>query len=154
MNEGALLDHEIKYLQDEITSLKTAHVKTASKISTMELNKSINLSLMLDPVTTEIFSSQRAIITMTSSNSTNFISACYLDGMTPSSLNSRFVYVNRISSASGQCKYEVVVYSQNPDDYTTLSCGGSVNLTYNLKLIGSSKFTATIDYRNITGGSS
>lgn len=154
MNDGALIDQQIKYLQSEITSLKTAHVKTATTISTMELSKSINLSLMLDPVTTEIFSSQRAIVTMTSSNSTNFISACYLDGVTPSNLNSRFVYVNRISSANGQGKYEVVVYSQNPDDYTILSGGGSVNLTYNLKLIGSSKFTASVDYRNITGGSS
>jgi hypothetical protein len=154
MNGAQEFDEQIKYLKDEITQLKTAHVKTATKISTMDLNKNVSFSLMLDALTGQMFSTQRAIITMTSSNSTNMISACYLDGATPSNLDSRFVFINRIYSDSGKVKFEVVVLSQNQNDYNTLAGGGSVNLNYTIKLIGSSKFTASVDYRGITGGSS
>ena len=154
MDNQQYLDKELEYLRKEIKNLKTAHVKTATTISTMEASGSVNFSLKLDTLTGQMYSTKRAVITLTSSNSTNFISACYLDGATPSNLNSRYVIVNRLSSASGLVKFEVMVISQNGDDYNTLSGGGSVNLSYNIKMVGSSKFSTSIDYRNIDGGSS
>lgn len=154
MNGAQEFDEQIKYLKDEIKQLKTAHIKTATTINTMDLNKNVAFSLTLDELSGQMFSTQRAIITMTSSNSTNMISACYLDGATPSNLDSRFIFINRIASDSGKVKYEVVVFSENENDYIALSGGGSVNLNYTVKLIGSSKFTANVDYRGITGGSS
>ena len=154
MNGAQEFDEQIKYLQAEIKQLKTAHIKTATKISTMELNTNVAFSLTLEPLSGQIFSTQRAIITMVSSNSTNMISACYLDGATPTNLDSRFVYINRIHSDSGKVQFDVSVFSQNQNDYDTLAGGGSVDLNYTVKLIGSSKFTASVSYRSITGGSS
>lgn len=153
MNNGELLDKKIKYLKQELRNLKTAHFKTATTISTMEASTSANFSLMLDSLTGQIFSTQRAIITLTT-DGPDMIGACYLDGATPSNLDSRFVFVNRLSSPSGTAKFEIIVFSQNVNDYNTLSGGGSVNLSYNLKLVGSSKFTTSVSYRSITGGSS
>ena len=154
MNGAQEFDEQINYLKGEITELKTAHIKTATKISTMELNTNVSFSLTLDQLSGQMFSTERAIITMTSSNSTNMISACYLDGATPTNLDSRLVFINRINSDSGKAKFEVVVFSENENDYNTLIGGGSVNLTYTVKLIGSSKFALSVEYRSITGGSS
>lgn len=154
MNGAQEFDEQINYLKGEITELKTAHIKTATKISTMELNTNVSFSLTLDQLSGQMFSTERAIITMTSSNSTNMISACYLDGATPTNLDSRLVFINRINSDSGKTKFEVVVFSENENDYNTLIGGGSVNLTYTVKLLGSSKFALSVEYRSITGGSS
>ena len=154
MDSAKLYDKRINNLMSEIRNLKTAHFKTATTINTMELNKTVNFSLTLDSLSGQVFSTQRAIITMTSEDGSNMISACYLNGITPSNIDDRYVFVKRISSDDGQRKYEVVVFSQNADDWNTLWGGGSVNLSYSLRLVGSSKFTASVSYRNILGGSS
>lgn len=153
MINGEILGMKIKWLEKEITALKTTHIKTATKISTLEKTTSVNFTLtMPDPYT--MVGSKRAIITMTTTDGTDMISACYLDGLTPSNLNDRYPFIYRLDSPAGQAKYEVVVLSQNANDYQTLSGGGTVNLSYNLKLVGSSDYNLTVEYRNILGGSS
>lgn len=154
MNDAALLDEKIKYFRQELTNLKTAHVKTATTISTMEALGTVNFALTLDTLSGQVYSTQRAIITLNSANSTNFVSACYLDGATPTNLDNRLVFVERLDSGSAQCRFGVVVFSMNYNDYVTLSGGGSVNLSYNIKLVGSSKFSTSISYKAIDGGSS
>lgn len=152
MNDAALLDEKIKYFRRELTNLKTSHIKTATTISTMEATGAVNFSLTLDSLSGQVYSTQRAVITLNSSNSTNFVSACYLDGATPTNLNRRLVYVERLDAGAAQCRFGIAVFSTNPDDYTTLAGGGSVDLTYNFKVVGSSKFSTTISYKAINGG--
>ena len=155
MNNGELYAKRILALEKEIRELKTAHYKTATTISTMESTSTINFSLGLfgDQMWQEVWSTKRAIITLTTEGGEDMISACYLVGVTPNNLNMRYVYLRRIDSNPGQVKYEALVYSQNYDDYDTLSGGGSVNLSYTIKAIGSSKFSISIQYKNLEGGS-
>ena len=153
MNPELLYDKRIKDLEREVRNLKTGYFKTATTINTMTENQTLNFSLSLNP-NAEIFSTQRAIITLDILDNSNMISACYLTGVNPNNLNNRFAFVKRLQSNNNQVKYEVLVYSQNPDDYDTLSGGGSVNLTYTVQLVGSSRFTSSVNYRSITGGSS
>lgn len=153
MINGEILGMKIKWLEKEIRALKTTHIKTATKISTLEKSTTVNFTLtMPDPYT--MVGSKRAIITMTTTDGTDMISACYLDGVTPSNLNDRYPFIYRLDSPAGESKYEVVVISQNANDYQTLSGGGTVNLSYNLKLVGSSDYNLAVEYRNILGGSS
>jgi len=153
MNPEQLYDRRIKDLEKEVRNLKTGYFKTATTINTMTENQTLNFSLSLNP-NAEIFSTQRAIITLDILDDSNMISACYLTGVNPKNLNNRFAFVKRLQSNNNQVKYEVLVYSQNPDDYETLAGGGSVNLTYTVQLVGSSRFTSSVNYRSITGGSS
>jgi len=152
MINGEILAMKIKALEKEVRALKTTHIKTATTISTMEASASITFNLFM-PDEYTIVSDKRAIITLTTADGTDMISACYLDGVTPANLNSRYPFIYRINSPAGQAKYEVILLSQNANDYQTISGGGSVQLNYNLKLIGSSKFTVSVSYTNILGGS-
>lgn len=154
MNQEQLYSERIKNLEREIRNLKTAHFKTATTISTMETTVGTAFSLTLDSLSGQIYSTQRAVITLTTTDGTDMISACYLEGVDPSNLNNRFAFVKRIQSPAGTAKFDVTVFSQNADDYNTLAGGGSVNLSYTLRLVGSSRFNATVTYRSIDGGSS
>lgn len=154
MNQEFLYAQRIKTLRREIRQLKTAHYKTATTISTLESDAALSFSLMLDTLSGSIYSTQRAIITMTASDNTNMISACYLVGVTPDNYANRYPAVRRMQAPPGQSKYEVAVTSQNADDYNTLAGGGSVNLSYTVRLVGSSEFNVGVSYRSITGGSS
>lgn len=153
MNGANLYDKMRNDLKREMRDLKTAHFKTATTIQTMTATQSLSFSLQLNP-NYEIFSSTRAIITLTTSDQTEMVSACYLQGVTPDNLNYRYPFVKRLSSPAGTVKYEVIVYSQNESDYNTLVGGGSVNVNYTVQLVGSSKFTVSVAYRPILGGSS
>lgn len=153
MINGEILTQKIKWLQQEIRELKTAHIKTASTISTIEKTTSVDFTIT-SPEETTMISTKRAIVTLTSTDGSNMISACYLDGMTYAGLNNRYVFVKRISSGDGVEKFDVLVLSVNYNDYQIISQGGSVNVSYNLKLTASSDFTVSIEYRNILGGSS
>lgn len=154
MSQEQVYAERLKNLEREIRQLKTAHYKTATTINTMTSNVNISFSLTLDLLSGSVYSTQRAIITMTTADNTDMISACYLVGITPNNYNNRYIIVNRLQSPAGQAKYEVIVISQNADDFNTLYGGGSVNLGYTVQLVGSSKFTTSISYRSITGGSS
>lgn len=154
MNQEKLYADRIKNLEREIRQIKTAHYKTATTINTMAANVATSFSLVLDQLSGSIYSSQRAIITMSALDNTNMISACYLVGINPDNYANRFVIIKRLQSSTGQAKYEAIVISQNPDDFNTLIGGGTVNLNYTLQLVGSSRFSASVSYRAITGGSS
>lgn len=152
MINGEIFAMKIKALEKELRDLKTTHIKTATTINTMEQSTSASFTLtMPDPYT--MVGSKRAIITLTTADGTDMISACYIDGLTPANLNDRYPYIYRLSAPTGQCKYEIVVVSQNANDYQTISGGGTVNLSYNVKLVGSSQFTTSVEYKNILGGS-
>lgn len=153
MISGELFYRRLNDLKREIRYLKTAHFKTATTINTMILNQNLNFSLTLDGLSGNIFSTRRAIITLNTDDGSEMVSSCYLNGITPSNLNNRFVFIKRIASDAGQVKYDVAVFSQNADDYDTLAGGGSVNLTYNIQAVGSSKFSLSVEYHNILGGS-
>lgn len=155
MKNEELYDRKILDLEREIRELKTAHYKTATTISTITKTTSVSFTLaFLDMLTMQIWSTKRAIITVTTTDSSNMISACYLKGVTASNLNNRFAYVKRLASTDGQVRFEVYVYSVNNDDFNTLYNGGTVNLSYTLEIIGSSDFTTSVSYRDIKEGSS
>lgn len=151
MDNGERYAKRITDLEREIRELKTAHYKTATTISTM--TETMLLSFDLKLYDYEIWSDKRAIITLTTTDGSNMISACYLNVKVPSSLNDRFWYINRLSSGDGEAKFEVLVYSQNNDDWTTLFNGGSVTVVSNVQVVGSSEFTYSIEYKNVEGGS-
>lgn len=152
MNGRDLYDEKIKNLEKEIRSLKTTYFKTATTINTMTKNNTVNFSLTLDSLSGNIFSTKRAIITLNSSDGSNMISACYLYNMTPSGLDDRFIQIQRLQANAGSIRFGVAVFSQNYNDWVTLSNGGSVNLSYTIRTVGSSKFTTSVTYKNIDGG--
>ena len=142
---------KIKYIEKEIKNLKTARFKTASTISTTTQENSITLPLKLfgNPSTYyEVISSKRAIVTLTTADNSNMISALYLKGITPSNLNDRYIFIHKLNSSAGQARFAVYVYSQNVNDFNTLAGGGSVNVSYNLQGVGSSRFTMSINYED------
>lgn len=152
MNDQTLLDERIKNIERELLNLKTTHFKTATTISTMTQNNTLDFSLMLDSLSTNVFSSQRAIITMTTVDGTDMLSACYLVGMNPTNLDSRTIQVQRLQSGAGVVRFGIAVFSQNPNDFNTLSQGGTVQLSYTIQSVGTSQFTTSISYVSITGG--
>ena len=142
----------INNIGKEIKNLKTAHFKTASTIDTMSANGSLTFDLKLygNPLAYwEIFSKKRAVITLTTTDNTNMISALYLRGVTPSNTNNRYIFTHREASGQGEAKFSVYVYSQNEDDFNTLSGGGTVTLNYGIQGVGSSQFTMSIAYEEI-----
>lgn len=154
MNSGInLYNKKINNLKREIRNLKTAHFKTATTIKTMSSTTNITFSLYLDTNTNEIYGSERAIITLTTTDNSEMISACYINELN-ANLDDRYLRVQRITSDPGTIKYEIIIISYNQNDYTILGGGGSVNLNYTLTLVGSSKFTSSISYRSFFGGSS
>lgn len=141
----------LKYIGQEIKNLKTAHFKTASTISTMTVNNTVSFNLKLygNPMLYyEIFSAKRAVVTLTTTDSTNMISALYLRNLTPSTTNNRYIFTHRLASQPGEAKFVIYVYSQNQDDYTTLAGGGSVSVSYDIQGVGSSQFTMSISYED------
>ena len=152
MDGKKLYDEKIKSLDREIRSLKTTYFKTATTINTMTKNDTVSFSLTLDNLSGNIFSTKRAIVTLTTSDASNMISACYLYNMTPSGLDDRFVQIQRLQPTSGSVRFGIAVFSLNYNDWVTLSNGGSVNLSYTIRTVGSSKFTTSITYKNIDGG--
>ena len=152
MSQANLYDERLKNLQREVHNLKTTHFKTATTISTMTATQTLNFSLMLDSLSGNVFSTQRAIITLATTDNTDMINACYINNITPDNLNDRFVNIIRLQAGAGLTRFGIAVFSQNITDIQTLLNGGSVNLTYTAQLVGSSNFTTTVEYRSITGG--
>lgn len=149
MNIADVFWNKIKWIDKEITALKTARFKTASTIATVDAVGGITLPLKLfgDPLYYyEIASSLRAIITLRTLDNTNMISALYLDGVTPSNVDNRYIFVKRLSSGAGEARFGIYVYSQNQSDYNTLAGGGSVSVSYNIRAVGSSRFSVAITY--------
>ncbi|WP_407457173.1 hypothetical protein [Fibrobacter sp.] len=151
---GDLWPKKINDLKREIRNIKTAHFKTATTINTMTDTAQVNFSLTYDSLTGQAYSTQRAIITLNILDGSEMVSACYLLGTTPSNLNDRFAFIKRLDSIENQIRYDITVYSQNTSDIETLAGGGSVNLNYNIQLVGSSRFSTAIEYKNILGGTS
>lgn len=152
MNEEKLYDKKIKDLEREIRLLKTSHFKTATTISTMTKTTSVSFSLTLDQMSGEVYGTQRAIITLTTTDGSDMISACYLTGVTPSNIDDRIVGVKRLQAGNGTVRFGVDVFSNNYNDWNTLYNGGSINLSYSLQLIGSSEFNVSVAYKAINGG--
>lgn len=152
MNQHEAFDAKMRYLESELLNLKTTHFKTATTISTMTNTDTLNFSLMLDSISTNVFSTKRAVVTLTTSDGTDMLSSCYLLNATPTSLDNRTVQIQRLCSQAGIVRFGIAVFSQNANDFDTLSHGGSVNLTYTIQTVGSSVFTTSIQYKNINGG--
>lgn len=149
MKIADLLWERIKNIGREIEALKTARFKTATTISTMTVNGSVNLPLKLvGPTRYDIISSKQAIITLTTADNTNMVSALYLRNITPSTVNDRYIFIDRLASDAGQAKFAMYVYSHNEDDFNTLSGGGSITLNYGVQGVGSSRFTISITYED------
>lgn len=151
MKIADMMWNRIKYIEQEIKNLKTARFKTASTISTITSDNSISLPLKLfgDASTYyEVISSKRAVVTLTTADNTNMISALYLKGVTPNNLNDRYIFIHKLNSAAGQARFAIYVYSQNVNDFNTLAGGGSVNVNYDIQAVGSSRFTMSIKYED------
>lgn len=150
-----IFNQKIHYLKTEITNLKTAHFKTATSLATMSVDSSISLQLKLygNPMTYyEMITEKKAIITMTTLDNTEMIGSVYLKGMTPSTINDRRIFCEKLSSTNGQLRFAVYAYSQNESDYNTLSGGGQIFLEYNIECVGTSRFVVNISYEDFYKG--
>lgn len=152
MDAGNLFYEKIKDLRARVRQLKTAHVKTATTISTASKAASVNFSLKLDTLSLEVFSTKRAILTLTTSDDSEMLTACYLQGETPTSINGRQVEILRLQPQEGVARYGIAVTAGNESDFNTLNAGGSVNLTYTIEAIGTSDFNLSVEYKDIDGG--
>lgn len=151
MNNGELLYERLKELKAEVRNLKTAHFKTATTISTTTRTVTVNFSLMLERLSGNVFSTKRAVISMTTEDNTEMVSACYLAGMNPGNINGRFIEILRMQPQAGVIRFGVAVTTGNQSDWETLSQGGTVNLSYDIQLVGSSRFQTSVEYQNIEG---
>lgn len=154
MEAGNILYRKLKDLQQKVRFLKTTHFKTATTISTMTREINVGFSLTLDSLSGEVYSTSRAIITATTDDSSDMISACYLAGATPSLLDDRQVEILRLQPRDGEARFGVAITAGNANDYNTLAGGGSVNLSYTIQVVGSSRFNLGLEYRSINGGTS
>lgn len=152
MIDGKLFYDRLKKLESEMRLLKTAHIKTATTISTLSKTTGINFNLVLDDLTGTVFSDKRAIITATTTDGTDMISACYLDGMTVALLDERNIKIERLKASDGMVKFGVVVVNGNAQDWNTLWSGGTVRLNYNIMVVGSSNFNLNVRYADFDGG--
>lgn len=151
MNLTQELVKKIEYFRKEIRNLKTAHFKTATTLATASQSGSVSLPLQLfgDPgIYWLVASSKKAVVTLTTTDNTNMISALYLTGVTPSNVDDRRIYVYRVASNPGECKFEIAVYSENQNDYDTLAGGGSINVSYNIQAVGTSNFNVSVTYKD------
>lgn len=151
MNIAQEFIKKVEHYGQEICSLKTAHYKTATTIATTSQNGAISLPLQLfgDPgVYWLVASSKKAVVTLTTTDNTNMLSAVYLTGVTPSNVDNRRIFVYRVASNPGECKFEIAVYSENQTDYNTLAGGGSVTVDYNIEAVGTSNFNMEITYKD------
>lgn len=152
LNEALI--KKLNWISNEIKNLKTAHFKTATSIATKEMETNIAMSLKLTGTPSdyyrEIVSTKRAIITLTTTDNSNMISAVYLKGVNPTNLNDRYLFVKRVAGASGKSIYSLWIYSLNQNDRATLEGGGSINLNYTLQAVGSSDYTISVSYKDLT----
>lgn len=152
MNQGDLYDKRIKELEREIIALKTSYVKTATTIAIATKTTTVSFSLTLDTLSGNVYGDQRAIVTLTTNNETEMISACYIANMTPDTFDDRIVDIVRLDSDENTARFGVAVFSQSYEDWQTLYNGGSVSVSYTLQLVGSSNFSVSVSYNSITGG--
>lgn len=148
-----LLSEKINYFKNEIRNLKTAHTKTATAIATTWTTDLITIRLKLygDPmVYQEVIGSKKAVIRLTSEDSTNMVSAAYLFNMSPGDLKDRHIFIRRRAANRGEAVFEVSVYSQNADDYNWLSGGAGryIDVDYVIMSVGSSKFSTSVSYED------
>ncbi len=149
---GDILYKKIKDLEAKVRYLKTTHFKTATTISTLSKDVGVNFSLTLESLSGSIYSTKRAVISLTTTDGSDMVSACYLKGATPTSIDDRQLEILRLQPQDGVIRYGVAVTSGNADDYDTLSGGGLVNLSYTIELVGTSNFNVSVEYKNINGG--
>lgn len=152
MSPDLLYDKKLKNIQKEIRNLKTTYFKTATTINTTTKTQSLSFSLTLEPLSGNVYSTQRAIITLTTDDNTNMISSCFLSNITPSNIDSRFIQIQRLKPSNGEVRFGIAVFSQNLNDYIDLVEGRSVNLNYTVQLVGSSNFSKSVTYKSIDGG--
>lgn len=143
---------KIKDMKREICYLKTAHYKTATNITTATQNVNINFTLMLNTMSGEVYSTQRAVVIATSTSG-NMVSACYLNS-NPTYIDHRFVEIMRLSPKTGKSRFGVAVTAGNSDDYEKLYNGETVNLEYTIQIVGTSNFNISVSYQDIDGGTS
>lgn len=145
------LSEKIIHIGEELKNLKTAHVKTATTLATTAKETRLSFSLVLHSwggLYSEIFSSKRAHVTLTTTDGTDMMSELYLKGVTPANINRRNIFVRRCAGSAHNALYEVWVYSQNPDDYDVLSGGGTINLEYTVQGVGTSNFNISVRYED------
>lgn len=151
MKSSNILWDKLKTIEREIYALKTAHFKTATTITTTDVDSTVTLPLKLfgtPGLYYEVISSKRAIVTLESTDGSNMLSALYLKAVTPSNVNNRRIFVKREAGDVGKAKFAIYIYSQNSDDYDTLAGGGAVDLTYAIQGVCSSKFTINVTYED------
>lgn len=154
MESGEVLYKKLKDLQKKVRFLKTTHFKTATTISTITKEINVGFSLQLDSLSGDVYSTRRAVISATTTDGSDMVSACYLKDATPTSLDDRQVEVLRLQPQDGVVRFGVAVTAGNASDYNTLAGGGAVNLNYIIQVVGSSNFNIGLEYRNIDGGTS
>lgn len=154
MESGEVLYKKLKDLQKKVRFLKTTHYKTATTISTRTKEINVGFSLQLDSLSGDVYSTRRAVISATTTDGSDMVSACYLKDATPTSIDDRQVEILRLQPQDGVVRFGVAVTAGNASDYNTLAGGGAVNLNYTIQVVGSSNFNIGREYRNIDGGTS
>lgn len=147
MNMLEVFTGRLNALKAEVRNLKTAHFKTSTALAVASQNSQVSFALKAyGTYAISVMSEKKAIVTLTTADGTNMVSAVYLKGATPSNLNRRRVFVDRLNSSAGQARFAIWVYSQNPDDFTALSGGGQIDVSYAIECVGTSRFNVSIEY--------
>lgn len=136
-------DTRIKRIQNEITLLKTSKDKSALTLKTKERTSSVALPLKLDTYGYSVYSSKKAIITLTGADSTNFLSSLTLN---TTSVSDRTYALYRRDSNAGVVQYVLLISLGNQSDYYTLSGGGSVTVNMGINVRATTDFAMTVAY--------
>lgn len=149
---GKLLYDRLKKLESELRYIKTSHIKTATTIATTYRTVRVNFSLTMADFGGVTYSTKNAIIEATTTDGSDMVCACYIDGLTPAVLDNRRLMMDNLVADQGKRSFRLAVMAGNSQDYDTLYNGGYVDLSYTVRVVGTSEFNLNVRYVDIDGG--
>lgn len=153
MITGKLLYDKLKKLESELRLLKTAHIKTATTISTTSRTIGVEFSLTLDLLSGSVYGTKNAILEATTVDGSDMVCSCYVDNLTPGLMDNRRISVDTLAPKPGKRGFRIAVIAGNAQDWQTLAGGGEVSINYTIRVVGTSEFNLSVKYNDIDEGS-
>lgn len=140
-------DNDIVSMSREIAAMKQEKEKSANVLQTESTSQSLSFDLEIaGMMATYVRSDKMAIIDIDTGGNNPLIGVTFdISGLDNRTIRSVPIY----NENTGNIGYMVYILSNNSDDISTLSGGGSVTLNYNVKISSTAAITTTITYEDL-----
>lgn len=134
---------ELKDIKKEILALKNTTTLTATAIKIKESNHSLSYTFNIDTFGGIYDKDYYYVIKITNPSGGGFFSTIYQRGTV---FGHRYLSIRKCFNTGNNTDhtYQVMCRSLNPSDANTVFGGGSVNYTYNIKILTTADCTITI----------